>query len=276
MYSDFVFFPQILNFSTGTPIHFIPPNVNSLLPKIDECRNIVKLSNEAFIGISESKLDDFVLSSDININSYNAFRCDRNRNGRGVVCYIRNDLSYDVKSFFPPEIVNFFFNLLLPNAKPIAVGVIYWPPSQSEFWEIVSTHFSKLDTNNKEIFILGDFNINLYHNDVKKYYEFCTIFGFKQLIKVPTRVTWGSSTIIDHILASFPYRVSQQGVIDVEHQIMYCTRKISGIKRGADKWIRCRLLKNYWADIYEEALGRLDFPNYHYFDNTNPAYFSFI
>ena len=125
LHADFVFFPQILNFSTGTPIHFIPPNVNSLLPKIDECRNIAKLSNEAFIGISESKLDDFDLSSDININSYNAFRCDQNRHGRGAVCYIRNDLSYDVKSFFPPEIVNIFFNLLLANTKPIVVVVIY-------------------------------------------------------------------------------------------------------------------------------------------------------
>ena len=41
------------------------------------------------------------------------------------------------------------------------------------------------------------------------------MFGLKQLIEVPTRVTCSSSTIIDHLLASFPNRVSQQGVIDV-------------------------------------------------------------
>ena len=99
-------------------------------------------------------------------------------------------------------------------------------------------------------------------SDIKKYYEFCTMFGLKQLIEVPTRVTCSSSTIIDHILASFPNRVSQQGVIDVglsDHQIVYCTRKISRIKRGTHKEIRCRSLKNYSADIYEEALGRVDF-----------------
>ena len=38
------------------------------------------------------------------------------------------------------------------------------------------------------------------------------MFGLKQLIEVPTRVTYSSSTIIDHILASFLNRVSQQGV----------------------------------------------------------------
>ena len=35
-------------------LHFIHLNVNSLLPKIDELRNIAKLSNAAVIGISES------------------------------------------------------------------------------------------------------------------------------------------------------------------------------------------------------------------------------
>ena len=190
-----------------------------MLPKIDELRNIAKLSNAAVIGIGESKLDDSVLSSEIHIDNYNTLRCDRNRHGGGVVCYIRNDLSYDVKSFFPPEIENIFFEILLPNTKPIIVGIIYRPPSQSEFLEIINTHFSKLDTNNNEIYILGDFNINLYLNnsyifqknnllqsqsipsDIKKFYEFCTMFGLKQLIEVPTRVTCSSSTIIDHILA---------------------------------------------------------------------------
>ena len=105
------------------------------------------------------------------------------------------------------------------------------------------------------------------------------MFGLKQLTEVPTRVTCNSSTIIDHILASFPNRVSQQGVTDVglsDHQIIYCTRKISRIKRGTHKQIRYRSLKYYSADIYEEALDRLDFPNYHNFENINDAYSNFI
>ena len=49
--------------------------------------------------------------------------------------------------------------------KPLVVGIIYRPPSQSDFLEIVNTHFSKQDTNNIEIYILGDFSINLYHSN---------------------------------------------------------------------------------------------------------------
>ena len=105
------------------------------------------------------------------------------------------------------------------------------------------------------------------------------MLGLKQLIEVPTRVTCSNSNIIDHILASFPNRVSQQGVIDVglsDHQIVYCTRKISRIKRGTHKQIRCRSLKNYSADIYEEALGKVDFLSYHNFENINDTYSNFI
>ena len=105
------------------------------------------------------------------------------------------------------------------------------------------------------------------------------MFGLKQLIAVPRRVTCNSSTISDHVLATLPNRVSQQGVIDVElsdHQIIYCTRRISRIKKGMHKQIRYRSLKNYSADIYEEALGRVDFPNYHNFKNINDGYSNFI
>ena len=92
-------------------LHFIHLNINSLLPKIDELRNIAKLSNAAVIGISESKLDDSILSSEIHIDNYNTLHCDWNRHGGGVVCYIRNDLSFDIKSFFPPEIEKIFYFL---------------------------------------------------------------------------------------------------------------------------------------------------------------------
>ena len=44
---------------------FINLNVNSLLHKIDKLRNIAKLSKVAIIGISELKLDDSILPSEI-------------------------------------------------------------------------------------------------------------------------------------------------------------------------------------------------------------------
>ena len=81
------------------------------------------------------------------------------------------------------------------------------------------------------------------------------------------------------MLASFANRVSQESVTDdglSDHQIVHCTRKISRIKRGMRKQVKCCLLKNYSADIYEEALVRVDFPNYYNFENINDPYSNFI
>ena len=115
------------------------------------------------------------------------------------------------------------------------------PPNQSSFLEVLNENMNKIDSISNEIYILGDFNINLFLNDsyifsqksmlnsksipcdVKSYYEFCTFFGLHQLIKVPTRITCNSATIIDYILSSYPERVTQQGIIDVglsDHQLI--------------------------------------------------------
>ena len=202
-----------------------------MLPKIDELRHIARLTNAAVIGISESKLDDSVSTLDIQIDEFDLFLCDRNKHGGGVACYIRNDLNYNVKSYFPKDIKNTFFELLLPNTKPIVVGTIYRPPNQTNLMEIFNENLSKADTNNVETYILGDFNKNLWQNshyvfqkhnflsclsvpnDVKNYFDFCTMFGLKQLIESPTRITCSSSSINDHILASFPDRVTQPGIL---------------------------------------------------------------
>ena len=50
--------------------------------------------------------------------------------------------------FFVAEIENISFELLLPNMKPIVVGIIYERPIQSELLKIKYMHFSKLDTKN--------------------------------------------------------------------------------------------------------------------------------
>ena len=55
------------------------------------------------------------------------------------------------------------------------------------------------------------------------------------VLKVPARVKSSSSTIIDHILASYLKRATQCGVIDIglfDHQHICCKRSISKIKRG--------------------------------------------
>ena len=87
------------------------------------------------------------METEIQIDDYNILRCDRNRQGGGVACYIRNDLSYDNISVFPREIESVFFEILLPNSKPIIVGTIYCPPNQSDFLEVLNKNTNKIERN---------------------------------------------------------------------------------------------------------------------------------
>ena len=139
-------------------LHFIHPNINSLLPKIEELRIIAKPINAVIIGNSESKLDESVLEPEIQTDDYNILWCHRSRHG-GVACYIRNDLSYHIISVFPREIESVFFEILLPISKPITVGTIYRPPNQSYFLEVLNENMNEIDS------ISNDFNINLHLND---------------------------------------------------------------------------------------------------------------
>ena len=119
-------------------LHIIHLNINILLPKIDDLRYIANSSNAAVIGISESKLDESILQSEIQINSHDLLRQDKNTIGRGVTFYI----SYIQKQYCPKEIENIFFQVILPKTKPpIVIGIIYRWPSQNNLLEIQTKHF---------------------------------------------------------------------------------------------------------------------------------------
>ena len=79
-------------------------NTNSLLPRINELQYIAKSSNATAIGISESKLDESVLQSEIQRNNYDLLCRDRNTNSGVAACYIRRDIMNIQKQYFSEEI----------------------------------------------------------------------------------------------------------------------------------------------------------------------------
>ena len=120
--------------------------------------------------------------------------------------------------------------------ESVTVGIIYrqFPTNSNE-------NFPNLDTLKKQLYILGDFNINLYQNQnhtgcknntlvvatvsnyAKNYLQFCTMLGLTQIIKSPICISCSSTPIIDHILASLPETISQEGAINVglsDHQLI--------------------------------------------------------
>ena len=157
------------------------------------------------------------------------------------------------------------------------------------------TEFESLELNNK-LYILRYFNIDLlfkgdcilnktheiknhlkdFSPKIKQYNEFCSIYGLKQLINCPTRITCNTSTLIDHILTNAQDNISQSVVINTaisDHNMIYCTRKTLKTKYKNQK---LPLTKNYSVDIYKQDLERASFQNYDNFRNPDIAYNDFI
>ena len=151
----------------------------------------------------------------------------------------------------------------MPHTKRIIIGIIYRPPSQSKFLDVFEENLPKLNTSYREIYFLGKNSANLFENEkyvfdksssnkknldslAKKYHKYCTLFGLKQLTKCQTHITCSNSSILHHVLGSFPDRVSQSGVIGVgisDHQLIYCTRKLQDLKATAINKLLSVLLK---------------------------------
>ena len=69
-------------------LHLIHLNITSLVPKIDELKDMAKRTKAAVIGISESNLDNTVLDPETYFENYEIICFNRNQHGGGVACYI--------------------------------------------------------------------------------------------------------------------------------------------------------------------------------------------
>ena len=171
--------------------------------------------------------------------------------------------------------------MLLPKTKPILIGILYRPPDQSKFPDKQPTAISETDNfDDQEVYILGDLNINLINNQkhtpngIKHYKEFCSLNGLKQLLTLPTRITKNLMSLLDHVLKNSADRVSQFGVVDTglsDHQLIYCTRKITRTKSNVHKYIKTRSLKNYSQTLFLDRLRKINFPDYPNFKDINDA-----
>ena len=114
-------------------LHFLHINVNSLLSKIDELREVVGHIKPAILAITESKLDSSVSYQEVNISGYSILRSDRNRYGGSSASYVRADLCFNKRNVFSNSIENVFFDLLISKLKPLLIVIFYRPSNLNTF-----------------------------------------------------------------------------------------------------------------------------------------------
>ena len=58
------------------------------------------ITNASIIGISETKLYETILSSELKFDGYDLVRLDRSRRSSGVACYIKSSIAYSLQRQF--------------------------------------------------------------------------------------------------------------------------------------------------------------------------------
>ncbi|XP_072180116.1 uncharacterized protein [Diadema setosum] len=188
-------------------------NIRSLNKKIDQLQiflNQVK-SDCSVIGISETWINNLP-SSFFSIPGYTFHSNNRlDRKGGGVGFFVTNNLKVKILkdlNIMCDSLECIFIEIELSKQKNIVVGEVYKPPSSNfrDFLDAFSDLLLTPSLYQKNIFIMGDFNLNLLHYSENVHcQEFLDLMLSKYLIPLirkPTRVTDTSSTLIDNIFCN--------------------------------------------------------------------------
>ena len=161
-------------------------NINFLDPKFELIQDMIK-DNVDILLISETKLDDTFPSGKFFIEEYKEpIRLDRNKNGGGLLFFIREDLdSKEIRSHkLPKKIEGIFINLTIRNTKWLIFGG-YNPDKKniSNFLTHISKELDRFLPKYENLLLLGDFNSETTENDMK---TFCETYHLTNLITDPT------------------------------------------------------------------------------------------
>ena len=252
--------------------------------KIDLLKIYIQNLQFDIFTFSESWLNTNIPNYLIETTNYNILRQDRTWNnngsttpkrGGGIGGYIKNDfvtLTTHLSKYNRNNnnIESFWFEIIMPNSKNVIVCVLYRPPDGniSEFCEILTADTNAISiTGNKDIFILGDYNINYNQKktpDMKSLIEFEQLTNLHQLISEPTR---NNNTI--NLIYTNCVDVSNSGVYDIlisDHQLIFCTRKKSKTCYNHINYSG-RSYRQYNKEVFQNLLMNENWEEYWQYDN---------
>ena len=166
------------------------------------------------IGISESRLQKSKQHiTNIYLPNYVYEHTSRESSKGGTILYLDKNLKYklrkDLNIYHKGLIESTFVKIINKNKKNMVAGCIYKHPKQT-ISNFLDKHLlpllEKLSHENKQILIMGDFNINLNYDHKNNANFLDTMFSYSYLlfINTPTRVTGHSKTLIDNIFYNKP------------------------------------------------------------------------
>ena len=197
-----------------TDLSFLHMNIRSLSCHFDELQTLLVNLKVPFdvVAVSET-WDSFKrpLKVNVEIPGYTFFSTRSQSQNGGVGLYIKSSLAPIPRSDLASDSDDFetvWTEVENPKDKNILICCAYRHPNSDPetFNEYIQNILANPTITNKNVFILGDFNLNLLnydsHTPTKNFVSLFLSQHFLPFVVHPTRVSDHSSTIIDNIFSN--------------------------------------------------------------------------
>ena len=161
-------------------------NINSITNKFHALKTILPGNIDIFV-ITETKLDATFETTQFCIEGYNKpYRLDRNRNGGGILIYIREGIPTKLLNLhsFPYDIEGLLVEINFRKSKWLLCGT-YHPPSQNDKYYFDSLAMALDNYNSKydKLLLTGDFNAQVGEPDIDTFLQ-------EKVLKTPAVLTF--------------------------------------------------------------------------------------
>ena len=149
-------------------------NINSISSKFDQMKVLLQ-GNIDILVLTETKLDSSFSSNQFILEGYSKpFRLDRNKNGGGLLVYVREDIPCKELKLhnFNEHIEGIFIEINLRKCKWLPFTT-YHPPSQCDnyFFDFVSEGLDTYSAFFDKFVLIGDFNAEESEDAVKTFLD---------------------------------------------------------------------------------------------------------
>ena len=140
-------------------LHCICLDVRSLFPKRFALLAFLSVVNADVVAITETFLDDTIISSQLLTSDYTIFHRDRNRHGRGVMILVRSTIAA-VRMLDLETNCEILWLKLLTAPSSFLFGVFYRPPgSPVDILGNLNCSLASIQGSSTPLVLCGDFNV---------------------------------------------------------------------------------------------------------------------
>ena len=268
-------------------------NIRSVNKNFDSFKELLSETDVRFpiIGLVETWFKDKPHDY-YHLNGYSLESCNRiNKKGGGVCLYVDEDISYNVRHDINElnklkYTESLFVEIEKSKSQNIVVGIVYRPPDQviRDFNKCIEKILQEITSKeNKLLFLMGDFNINLLNNDVHEptgeFVDILSSFSLYPSIVKPTRITSKSATLIDNIFTN-NYANQTSGILlsDVsDHLPIFVSTNVSVYHKNDNPTsVESRDLSKQNIDVFKNKLSLVNWDDLCDNNDANVSYNMFI